>query len=303
LIRAGLIWNQHSHRNRGAGRAPLPEDVLDIVPEEPSHLAAGLRRLAGEGVELVVVDGGDGTVREVLTRLPEAFGGRWPRLAVLPNGKTNALALDIETPLGTTLEEILAAAEAGKPTKRRQCLEVLRAGASAPERRGFLFGVGAFVRATKLAQKNHGRGFIDDAAVAVTMAGGLARTLLGGAGDRWRRGELASLSVGATPEERRWFMVMASTFKRFPLGLKPYGEPREGLKVLAVEAPPRRLLRALPKIIRGEDTAWLEASGYHRHDADSFDISFEGDFVLDGEPYRGGDLTVRRGPSLEFVIP
>jgi diacylglycerol kinase (ATP) len=303
VIRVGLIWNRHSHRNRGAVLAPLPEDVLDILPEEPSHLLAGLRRFAGEGVELVVIDGGDGTVREVLTRLPEAFDGRIPRLAVLPNGKTNALALDIETPLGTTLEEILAAAEAERPTKRRQCLEIMRVGQSEPERRGFLFGVGAFVRATKLAQKNHGRGFFDDAAVGMTMAGGLARTVLGGAGDRWRRGELASLSIAATPEERRWFLVMASTFKRFPLGFKPYGEPREGLKVLSVEAPPQRLLRALPKIIRGEDTAWLAASGYHRDDVDSFDISFDGDFVLDGEPYKGGDLTVRQGPSLEFVVP
>ena len=303
MIRAGLIWNRHSHRNRGAVLAPLPEDVLDIVPEEPSHLMAGLRRFAGEGVELVVVDGGDGTVREVLTRLPEAYGGRIPKLAVLPNGKTNALALDIETPLGTTLEQILASCQAGKPTKRRQCLEVVRAGQTVPERRGFLFGMGAFVRATKLAQKNHGKGFFDNAAVGVTMAGALARTVLGGAGDRWRRGEPAQLSISPTPEERRWFLVMASTLKRFPMGLRPYGEPREGLKVLSVDAPPRRLLRALPRIVRGEDDGWLEASGYHRHDVDSFDLSFEGDFVLDGELYRAGDLTVRRGPSLEFVIP
>lgn len=281
----------------------LPEDVLDIVPEEPSHLMAGLRRFASEGVELVVIDGGDGTVREVLTRLPEAYDGRIPRLAVLPNGKTNALALDIETPLGTTLEQILAAAQAGKPTKRRQCLEVVRAGQIAPERRGFLLGVGAFVRATKLAQKNHGRGFFDDAAVGVTIAGALGRTLLGGAGDRWRRGEPLSLSIGATPEERRWFLVMASTLKRFPMGFKPYGEPREGLKVLSVEAPPKRLLRALPVIMRGQDAPWLGASGYHRNDVDSFWMNLPGDFVLDGEPYKGGDLTVRQGPALEFVIP
>lgn len=305
MIRAGLIWNRYSHRNRGAGEAPpcLPEDVLDIVPEEPSHLLAGLRRFAGEGVELVVIDGGDGTVREVLTRLPEAYDGRIPKLAVLPNGKTNALALDIETPIGTTLEEILAACGAGKPTKRRQCLEVVRAGQTVPERRGFLFGMGAYVRATKLAQKNHGKGFIDNAAVGVTMAGGLARTILGGAGDRWRRGEAARLSISPTPEERRWFLVMASTLKRFPMGFRPYGEPREGLKVLSVDAPPRRLLRALPRIIRGDDTEWLEASGYHRQDVDSFDLSFDGDFVLDGEPYKAGDLTIRQGPSLEFVIP
>lgn len=303
MIRVGLIWNQHSHRNRGSGRAPLPEDVIDIVPEEPSHLMAGLCRLAGDGVELVVIDGGDGTVREVLTRLPEAFGGRMPRLAVLPNGKTNALALDIETPLGTTLEQILVSAEARKPTKRRQCLEIVRAGESAPERRGFLLGVGAFVRATKLAQKNHGRGFFDDAAVGVTLAGGLVRTVLGGAGDRWRRGEAMTLAIGETVEQRQWFMVMASTLKRFPMGLKPYGEPREGLKVLAVEAPPKRLLRAMRKVVRGEATEWLAANGYHRHDAASFGLSFDGDFVLDGEAYKGGDLTIRQGPELEFVIP
>ena len=300
MIRAGLIWNGNSHRNRGQGRAPLPEDVLDIVPEEPSHLMAGLRRFASEGVELVVIDGGDGTVREVLTRLPEAYeGAPLPKLAVLPNGKTNALALDIETPLGATLEDILASCSSQKPTKRRQCLEVVRDGVT--ERRGFLFGVGAFVRATKLAQKNHGKGFFDDAAVGVTLAGAFVRTVLGGAGDRWRRGEVADLSL--TPGERAWFLVMASTLKRFPMSFKPYGEPREGLKVLSVEAPPKRLLRAAPMVMRGGDAPWLEPYGYRRADVEAFGLSFEGDFVLDGEPYRGGRLTVRQGPALEFVIP
>lgn len=303
MIRAGLIWNQHSHRNRGSGGpAPLPADVIDIVPEQPSHLMAGLQRFADAGLELVVIDGGDGTVREVLTRLPEAYGGRLPKLAVLPNGKTNALALDIETPIGTTLEDILASVEARRPTKRRQCLEVLRAGEPSPERRGFLFGIGAFVRATKLAQKNHGKGFFDNAAVGITIAGGLVRTVLGGAGDRWRRGEAARLSYMG-PDAASRFLVMASTLKRFPMGFKPYGEPREGLKVLTVDAPPRRLLTALPRIIRGDDGSWLADHGYRRDDVASFDIGWDGDFVLDGEPYKGGDLTVRQGPSLEFVIP
>lgn len=303
MIRAGLIWNQHSHRNRGAGAPPpLPDDVIDIVPEQPSHLMAGLRRFASEGIELVVIDGGDGTIREVLTRLPEAYDGKIPRLAVLPNGKTNALALDIETPLGTTLEQILVSAEAGKPTKRRQCLEILRPGQATPERRGFIFGIGVFVRATELAQKSHGLGFFDDAAVAVTIAATTARTLLSGRNDPWRRGEAARLSFGAAGQEM-WFLVAASTLKRHPLGVKPFGEPREGLKVLSVEAPPRGLIRALRGLVRGDDAAWLAANGYRRQDLTAFDVSFPGRFVLDGEIYDGGDFTVRRGPELEFVIP
>ena len=33
MSRVGLIWNQKSHRNQGVGRTPLPDDILDIVPE------------------------------------------------------------------------------------------------------------------------------------------------------------------------------------------------------------------------------------------------------------------------------
>jgi diacylglycerol kinase (ATP) len=302
VIRAGLIWNRNSHRNRGADRAPLPADVIDIVPEEASHLSAGLRRLAGEGVELVVVDGGDGTIREVVSRLPEAFGPSLPRLSVLPNGKTNALALDIETPLGTRLDQILAAAEAGRPTKRRACLEILREGSLAPERRGFLFGAGAFVRATDLAQRNHGLGLFDNAAVAVTLAGAVLGTLLGGADSSWRRGELMTLSPEET-EARARFLMVASTLKRFPLGLKPFGPPREGLKTLTVSSPPRAILAALPRLIRGEDDAWLAARGYLRRDLESLSLNWPGRYVLDGEVYDGGALTLRRGVELEFVVP
>jgi diacylglycerol kinase (ATP) len=301
VIRAGVIWNQRSHRNKGAGRAPLPDDVLDIVPEQESQLFAGLRRLAAEGVELVVIDGGDGTVREVLTRLPEAYGGRYPMLAIVPNGKTNALALDLGVPLGACLEDILAAARSGKAPKKRHCLEVLRPDQALPERRGFLFGLGAFVRGTQLAQKNHDRGFFDNAAIGVTLAGAAGRTLFGGPDEPWRRGESVDLSF--MPGRRDWFLVLASTLKRFPLGLKPFGEPHEGLKVLSIEAPPRRLIRAVPAILQGRSAPWLAQDGYRRDDLTAFDLSFPGDFVLDGEMFEGGELSLRQGPELEFVIP
>jgi diacylglycerol kinase (ATP) len=301
VTRAGVIWNQRSHRNQKGRPGPLPDDVLAIVPEQESELFAGLRRLAAEGVDLVVIDGGDGTVREVLTRLPEAYGGRFPRLAIVPNGKTNALALDLGVPLGASLEDILAAARTGKRTKGRHCLEVLRPGQVVPERRGFLFGLGAFVHGTQLAQKNHAHGFFDSAAIGVTLAGAVARTLFGGPDDPWRRGEGGALSFAGGV--RPWFLVLASTLKRFPLGLKPFGDPHEGLKVLSIEAPPRRLMAAVPAILRGRAPPWLAGCGYLRHDLAAFDVDFPGDFVLDGEIFEGGALSLRQGPELEFVIP
>ena len=73
--------------------------------------------------------------------------------------------------------------------------------------------------------------------------------------------------------------------------------------MLTVTAPPRRLIRAVPKILAGGDEIWLPAAGYERHDVDAFTAVFEGDFVLDGEIFRGGQLTIREGPRLEFVTP
>lgn len=303
MIRAGVIRNLKSHRNQAGAPAVVPPGVLQVLPDEPDDLYEALAWFAESGVDFVVIDGGDGTVRDVLSRAPRAYGERLPTFAVLPNGKTNALALDLGMSLGTPVERVLAAAMDGGRRKVRACLEVVRDGASTPELRGFLFGLGAFLRGTELAQKSHRIGFFDNAAIGVTIAGAAARTLVGGADDPWRRGEAATLSLGGGPPEARdWFLVVAATLKRFPLGLKPFGPPHEGLKVLAVEAPPRRLWSAVPAVLGGSEAPWLAKAGYRREDVARLEVSAPGGFVLDGEIFPGGELTVRQGPDVEFVI-
>lgn len=303
MIRAGVIRNLKSHRNQAAAPVDAPPGVLEAVPEKPDDLYEALAWFAKSGVDLVVIDGGDGTVRDVLTRAPKAYGDKLPTFGVIPNGKTNALALDLGVPLGTPVRAMLAAARDPSKRKVRACLEVIRPGQTIPEHRGFLFGMGAFVRGTELAQKTHGLGFFDNAAVAVTILGAAARTMAGGSEAPWRRGEAATLALGNAPAETRdWFLVLAATLKRFPLGLKPFGPPHEGLKVLAAEAPPRRLARAVPALLAGSEAAWLEQAGYRRRDVAQIAVSFEGGFTLDGEIYPGGELIVRQGPDLEFVV-
>ena len=303
MIRAGVIRNLKSHRNQAAPPVDAPPGVLEAVPERPDDLNEALSWFAASGVDLVVIDGGDGTVRDVLTRASNAYGDKLPTFGVIPNGKTNALALDLGVPLGTPVRAMLAAAR--DPTKRkvRACLEVIRPGETTPEHRGFLFGMGAFVRGTELAQKTHGLGFFDNAAVAMTILGAAARTLTGGATDPWRRGEAATVTLDdAPPETREWFLILAATLKRFPLALKPFGPPHEGLKVMAAKAPPRRLPAAVPALLSGSEAEWLERAGYRRRDVREMALSFAGDFTLDGEIYPGGELTVRQGPDVEFVV-
>lgn len=304
MIRTGVIRNLKSHRNQAGTPADTPPGVLEVVPDEPDELYDALEWFARSGVELVVIDGGDGTIRDTLSRVGRAYGDRLPKFAVLPNGKTNALALDLGMALGTPVEAILKAAQKGGRTKTRACLEIVREGASEPEFRGYIFGLGAFARGTELAQKTHGLGFFDNAAIGLTIASATLRTLLGGPNDPWRRGERAAISREGRPwEDHPWFLVLASTLKRFPMSLQPFGEPHEGLKVLTVDAPPKRLWSAAPAILQGSTDPWLERAGYRRFDTPELRLAWTGDFVLDGEIYPGGELRVRQGPEVEFLLP
>lgn len=302
MIHAGVIRNLKSHRNQKGGAAGAPAGVLEALPQDADELHETLAWFASSGVGLIVMDGGDGTVRDVLSRLPPAYLAKPPKFAVLPKGKTNALALDLGMGMNTRLEAVLAAAQAGR-FKGRHCLEVVRKGAEAPELRGFLFGIGAFVRWTELAQKTHGLGFFNNAAIGMTIAGAAARLLTAGPSDTWRQGEAATVAFdGGEVLSQDWFLILSSSLKRFPLSLKPFGAPHEGLKVLSVAAPPRHLGLAALQVFRGSQASWLARAGYRRDDADRVALSWTGDFTLDGEIFAGGDLEVRQGPELEFVI-
>lgn len=305
MIRAGVIINPRSRRNREAGLAEPPSiaGVHVEVSSGRSMLDAALARLAAQQIELLVIDGGDGTVREILTRAPRHFPNAMPAIAILPSGKTNALALDLGAPRGWTLQQALASAEAGRRT-RRSPIEVLRAGEAEPFVRGFLFGAAAYLRGIQMAQQTHRMGAFNDLAIALTLTAAVGRTLIGRDDRGWRAGETMRLGCDGEPgTDQNLFLLMASTLESLPMRLKPFGSGAPGLKMLTVEAPPRRLAAALGPMLWGMEADWLEAVGYRRRRPLSFDVSLGSQFILDGEAYEGGELTVRTGPPLEFVAP
>lgn len=306
--RVGIISNLRSHRNRlGAPGWGAPadgaSDILYRTPRTLPDLSLALLDFAEAGIDLLIVDGGDGTVRDVITCATSIFVHGLPRLAVVPSGKTNALALDLGIPADWTVHDALETAATGK-TSGRPPIEILRPGSTIPDLRGFLFGAGAFVLATGLAQRTHKAGAFKGLAIGLSLAWGIAQTFLGSRDNLWRAGEdmRVRLSDGRATR-RRFYMMLGSTLERMPLGLKPFGTVREGLKLLAIDAPPAQLLRAVPLVLSGRESAWLDRAGYHRGDCDSFDLSLERGFILDGELYAGGDLTVRRGAPIRFVVP
>ena len=304
-LRVGVVSNPRSHRNKLQHGAQLGDvsDILHASPATPADLVATLADFAARGVNLLAVDGGDGTVRDVLTAIPAAFTGRAPRMAVVPSGKTNALALDLGVSLDATLSDVLQAAQAGH-WQSRAPVEIARAGSRSPPLRGFLFGAGAFVKATELAQRAHSVGAFNGVAVGLSLGWAVAQTVFGGRDNAWRAGEAMRIETAdGHVVDRHFYMLFGSTLQRLPIGLKPFGAVRSGLKLLAIDAPPKRIVATLPALLGGSETPILAQRGYHRVDVDSVRVTLDGGFILDGELYDGGDLTIRRGPTLQFAVP
>lgn len=303
--RVGVISNARSHRNKLTGITPPPDDLARLVarPRSPADLAAALADFATAGIDLLVIDGGDGTVRDVITAAPAFFGDRLPSLAIVPSGKTNALAIDLGLPTNWTPRDAVLAARAGR-FARRAPIAIARAGDQGLPVRGFLFGAGAFVRATRLAQRTHRAGAFKGLAVGLSLTLALGKTMFGRKSNIWRAGERMAIRTEDGREiDRNFYILFGATLERLPLGLKPLGRVRSGLKLLTVDAPPRAMALHVPALLAGSQSEGLARAGYHHSDPHAFRLTLGSEFILDGEHYPGGELAIETGAPIDFAVP
>ena len=107
MARVALLSNPRSTGNRSV----LPsvrsfcaeqKDIFHYEVEHVDQIGAALRTIARVNPKVLVINGGDGTVQAALTEIYRGghFSGAHypdgpPPVAVLPNGKTNLIALDL----------------------------------------------------------------------------------------------------------------------------------------------------------------------------------------------------------------
>lgn len=306
----GVIRNLRSHRN--AGHILTLHDTDDQIitcPKKRGELPAILADFAARQVDYIVMDGGDGTVRDVLTCGAGVFGESWPGLIVIPSGKTNALAYDLGIPASWTLEDGLAAARIGNFV-RRHPLVVEQQGNVRAQVRGFVLGGGAFTRAITLGQKSHHMGAFNTAVVGLTALWSAGQALLGTAGNAWRRGTRMSVRVdgqelphrGGLPESER-YVLFASTLHRFPAGLDPFRGVSAPLRMGVLDNASRGLLLRLGAIFRGTASKATAARGMHVFGAETVEWEIGDRFILDGEAFPAGHYRVSAGQPLRFVVP
>lgn len=309
-VRVGVIFNRRSHQNMVESRECDDRSNVTIVyPETRLDIARALADFAEQGIDLLVISGGDGTVRDVLTMGGPLFGRHWPKLAVLPKGKTNALNVDLGSPADWTLAEAIDAYTAGRIVKRRP-LAVRSADNDDPPMLGFIFGAGAFALGVDAGQDAHRIGFFNSLAVGMTSAWGLTQTLFGSDSNQWRRGaamELVSLPDGKPmPRSRhgdpaRRNLILASTLKTMPLDIALFGKGQKNIRLAVLDHPRRRVMFSVPAILAGWHPRWLANAGFHHLSAEGFAITLDSSFILDGEHFEPGRYIVEQGPELTFV--
>jgi hypothetical protein len=320
-LRIAIIRNPRSHGNRArsgmeaGGSLPGHSDIVleTIEPSGREAIGAELSQLAADRLDGLVIDGGDGTVRDVLTAGLPIFGADWPPIAVLPRGKTNALASDLGLPPRWSLADALAAFATRCTAERRPMSVRLLGEKGGSGAVGFILGAGAFTIGTQAAQQAHRYGAFGGFAVGLTVAWSVSQILFGTRRNRWRRGtrmevrllpEGEELEHGDGDSGRRRSLLVATTLERFPLGLKPFGPPDKGFKLMAIDRPHRRIFLAAPLILAGRRPRWLRRLGLHqRTSAGGITLDLDANFILDGEACPPGSYRVEPGPKLAFVVP
>ncbi len=276
----------------------------------PTELNAVLADFAARELDLLIVNGGDGTVQAVLTALyAHSVFPRPPVLALLQAGTTSMLARDVggRGKPAAALSKIHAwsvdTGRSGHAIHERPVLKVSQKADIDPVC-GMFFGAGAIVQGIDLCH-----GSMNPKGVRGEMMPGLilARLLLAvlTGNDKLLPGTDMGIGLDPFPAwQNRYLIAMISTLERLFLGLHPFwGGEAAPLHFTALKAKSPYLLRNLPFLLRGRPTATASPeNGFFSHNVRRITLDFRGRFTLDGEIFEArAPLTIEPAGPARFL--
>jgi len=306
-MRAAVITNPHSTRNRRGlahVRAALDGRVLHRVSESADALPEILQQLASDGVQLLGINGGDGTIHSVLTELARS-GAAVPTLALIPGGSTNMSARDVNRgPMGHARAIASFLNAAASPAPRTAAREIIRVrdGERTPQL-GFIFGMGAVIRGIEYCHERiYALGIKDEWVTGVALvraAWGIARR------ERiFAEGVALDARLDDEPHQGRASIFLVSALRKLLLGIRPFwGQGPGPLDVTWVAEDARRFLRTFPALLRGEAQRLEESAGYLSRRVRTIELGAEEHYTIDGEIFRPsvGRLSLDAYGPLAFV--
>jgi diacylglycerol kinase (ATP) len=318
-VRIGMLNNPLSGGNRNglqkireAAAAVRPE-VLQGEVQTPSDVTATLADFARREVNILVINGGDGTVQAALTAVfHKKFFETMPLLAVLRSaGTTSMIAGDIglHGSRESALQKLFSWARTGDANAaviKRSVLKVQVPSETEPVY-GMFFGAAAIYQATHFClQKIHTIGIRGELAAGVALARFLLAVFL-------RDRKVVSAVPITTrlnqdpPENKKYLLVLITTLQRLFMGLRPYwGSETKSLHYTAVGAQPQHFMRVLPSLMRGYRSNHVTpANGYISHNVDEVRLTLDSGFNLDGQLHtpdsRLGPVRITHGGEASFL--
>jgi diacylglycerol kinase (ATP) len=316
-LRLGLISNPLSGGNRKG--LHIIREVLSGRPQAyhlevrtPMEVASALTQLAQREVDIVAINGGDGTIHAVLTELfRQPARGPVPVLALLRSGTASMIARDVGL-CGSrrgALSRLLTWIDTGcgsAAVVQRSILKVERVPGQEPLY-GMFFGAAGICQGIKFClDRVHATGISGQLAAGLT----LGRFLFAAAcrDKRVLSPVLATVVLDDEPaEQREYLLILMSTLERLFLGLRPYwGDEAAPLYYTALGPRPGHLLRALPSLLRGKKGRFvIPEHGYFSRKVQEARLTLAGGFTLDGELYPLDNqvtrITVTEGGMASFL--
>jgi hypothetical protein len=324
MIQIALLSNPRSTGNKSllprvrSFCAHHPE-IFHYEVEQVEQIDAALHTIARIRPRVLVINGGDGTVQATLTELYHGgqFEGTPPPVAVLPNGKTNLIALDLGAagdPI-EALERVLQLAREDDLTDHIVTRELIAltheedgvANELKPVLGMFLGGAGLTEVMLYCRHKIYPLGLPNWLSHVLT-AFALMVSLVLGVRAKFLPNRPAPVTVSLIRQgaiQGSFSLLMVTTLKKLLIGSSiAADQPMGALQLMAIDQNPIALIRALIAGLLGRLGSGI-MNGVHIRRGD--EIRIEGDrssVILDGEIFQAGagrSIVLRPTDPLPFL--
>ncbi len=320
MARVALLSNPRSTGNRSL----LPrvrsfcaehKDIFHYEVEHVEQIGQALKTIARVKPKVLVINGGDGTVQAALTELYQGghFGDAPPPVAVLPNGKTNLIALDLGAvgdPI-VALERVLelARTDMAPHIVARELIQLSDGKAGGRPVLGmFLGGAGLADVMLYCRHKIYPLGLPNGISHVLTAIAAIVSILFGirAAFLPPRPSPVKVTMLRQGQLQGSFALLMVTTLEKLLLGGQLPGSAKQtgALKMMIVERTPRAMWHALVDTIRGK-LGTNRDNGVHLERGD--EIRIEGDHssvILDGELFEANvdhPIVLRTTPPVPFL--
>lgn len=289
-------------------------DVIHVETDSAYAVPEALADLARQEVDVLAVNGGDGTLQHALTEIlgSHAFGDSVPMIAPLRGGRTNMTALDLGTQSDPvrSMARLIEASENGELESYMRPRKVIRVeyGPGRQVEYGMFLGVGVIHRAIELTHRVFPRGRSQGVlgSTLVTAALISRAALLRDTDGVLSPDKVQVMLDGKLLDQGEFMLSIASTLGRLFSRMRPFWGTEPGnLRFSFVTPKPYKPLRAVVPILRGRaGDVVREENGYVSRNVDRADLRFDCGFTVDGElftPEPGRIATVTADRGVRFL--